>query len=232
MKQMLTFLLLLLSFTAIAQIKKGDKLVGVGIGAISYTSSDSKTTYSNTPTVYESEGSSFSISLNPNLGWFIMDKLAVGAAVNVSFNTSKSESRNSASTTTSDNKSTQPAFYIGPFARYYFGTGTKGAPFVQGNFQLGTSGGKSESQTSSGASSETTTKPKGDWNAGVVVGYEHFVTPNIGLFGSFGLNYGKSKTSYEYRPSTGVGYDYTSEYSRFLIPVNIGLQVHILGRQK
>jgi hypothetical protein len=86
--------------------------------------------------------------------------------------------------------------------------------------------------TSSGASSETTTKPKGDWNAGLAFGYEHFVTPTIGFYGSIGFNYGKSKTEYDYKPSTGTGYMYTSEYSRFYIPVNVGLQVHILSPKK
>ena len=105
-------------------------------------------------------------------------------------------------------------------------------PFAQVNFQIGIYGGKSESKTSTGSSSETTTKPKGDWNTGVSFGYEHFITPNVGFYGSIGFNYGKSKTMYEYRPSTGTGYDYTSEYSRFYIPVNVGLQVHILGKGK
>ncbi len=102
-------------------------------------------------------------------------------------------------------------------------------PYAQINFQYGISSGKSESHTSTGASSETTTHPKGDWNTGVTFGYEHFVTPNVGIFGSIGFNYGKNKTEYQYRPSTGSGYDYTSEYSRFYIPVNVGIQVHILG---
>jgi hypothetical protein len=233
MKQLtLVALLLCAMLTASSQIKKGDKLVGVSFGSISYTNSDSKTTYSNTPTVYNSDGSSFSISINPNVAWFVQDNLAIGAGVSVSFYTAKSESSNTSSTTTSDNKSTQPQFYIGPLARYYFGGSPKGSPFVQANFQIGFSGGKSESKTSTGASSETTTKPKGDWNAGVAFGYEHFATPNIGIFGSIGFNYGKSKTDYEYRPSTGNGYDYTSEYSRFYIPVNVGIQVHILKGTK
>ena len=103
-------------------------------------------------------------------------------------------------------------------------------PFAQANFQYGISGGKSTSRTSTGASSETTTHPKGDWNAGAAFGYEHFCTPTIGVYGSIGFNYGKSKTMYEYRPSTGSGYDYTSEYSRFYIPVNVGIQVHILSK--
>jgi hypothetical protein len=215
--------------TAVSQVKKGDKMVGVGIGSVSYTNSDSKTSYSNTPTVYNSDGSSFSISVNPNVAWFIQDNLAIGGGVSASFYTSTSKSSNTSSTTTSENKSTQPSFYIGPLARYYFGGSPKGMPFAQVNMQYGIYGGKSESKTSGGSSSETTTKPKGDWNAGVSFGYEHFVTQNIGFYGSIGFNYGKSKTVYEYKPSTGNGYDYTSEYSRFYIPVNVGLQVHILG---
>jgi hypothetical protein len=230
-KIILAVLMLSIVFPVAAQIKKGDKLVGVSFGSISYTNSDSKTTYSNTPTVYNSDGSSFSISVNPNVAWFVQDNLAIGGGVSVSFYTAKSESSNTSSTATSDSKSTQPSFYIGPLARYYFGSSTKGSPFAQANFQIGFSGGKSESKTSTGASSETTTKPKGDWNAGVAFGYEHFVTPNIGIFGSIGFNYGKSTTDYEYRPSTGNGYDYTSEYSRFYIPVNVGIQVHILKKK-
>lgn len=220
------------SFAAFSQVKKGDKLVGVSFGSISYTNSDSKTTYSNTPTEYNSDGNSFSVSINPNVAWFVQDRLAIGGGVSVSFYTSKSNSSNTGSTTTSESKSTQPSFYIGPLARYYFGGSPKGMPFAQANIQWGISGGTSESSTSTGASSETKTKPKGDWNAGAAFGYEHFITPNIGLFGSIGFNYGKSKTEYEYRPSTGNGYDYTSEYSRFYIPVNVGLQVHILGKKK
>lgn len=217
---------------AFSQTKKGDKMVGVGFGSISYTNSDSKTTYSNTPTVYNSDGNSFSISVNPNVAWFVKDNLAIGGGISVSFYSSKSNSSNTGSTTTTESKSTQPSIYIGPLARYYFGGSPKGMPFAQLNVQYGIYGGKSESKTSTGASSETTTKPKGDWNAGLSFGYEHFVTPNVGLYASIGFNYGKSKTNYEYRPSTGTGYDYTSEYSRFYIPVNVGLQVHILGKKK
>ena len=215
---------------AFSQTNKGDKLFGVGIGSISYSNSDSKTSYSNTATVYNSDGNSFSISFNPNVAWFVQDNLAIGGGVSISFYSSKSKSSNTSSTTTSESKSTQPSFYIGPLARYYFGGSSKGKPFAQVNFQYGIYGGKSKSETSTGSSSETTTKPKGDWNAGGTFGYEHFITQSVGFYASIGFNYGKSKTQYEYRPSTGTGYDYTSEYSRFYIPVNVGLQVHILGK--
>lgn len=213
-----------------SQTSKGDKLVGVSFGSISYTNSDSKTTYSNTPTVYNSDGNSFSINVNPNIAWFIQDNLAIGGGISVSFYSSKSTSSNTGSSTTTTSKYTQPSFYISPLARYYFGGSNKGKPFAQVNFQYGIAGGKSKSESSGGSSSETTTKPKGDWNTGLSFGYEHFFNASVGLYASVGFNYGKSKTSYEYRPSTGSGYDYTSDYSRFYIPVNVGLQVHLAGK--
>jgi hypothetical protein len=231
MKNLLATFLCIAWVSAFAQTKKGDKLWGVGIGAASYTNSDSKTTYTNTTTVYNSEGNSFNISVYPNIAWFINDNLAIGGSVNLSFYNSKSTSSNTGSTTTVETKNSQPSAYIGPMARYYFGGSSKGMPFAQVNAQYGIFGGKSTSKSSTGSSSDTKTKPKGNWNAGVSFGYEHFITPNIGFYGSLGFNYNKSKTTYEYNPSSGTEYDYTSDYSRFNIPVNVGLQVHILGKK-
>jgi hypothetical protein len=213
-----------------AGVAKGARLIGVSFGGLSYTNSESKTSYSNTPTVYKSDGNSFSISVYPSIACFVKDKLAVGGGISASFYSSKSKSSNTSSSSTSENTSTQPSFYLSPYARMYFGGSEKGMPFAQINAQYGIYAGKSKSTTSSGSSSETTTKPKGDWNAGMSFGYEHFVTPNVGFYGSIGFNYGKSKTTYEYRPSSGTGYDYTSEYNRFYVPVNVGLQIHLLPK--
>ncbi len=215
-----------------AQTEKGSKLIGVGFGSISYTNSNSQTTYSNTPTVYKSEGNSFSISVNPNVAWFVQDRLAIGGGVSMSFYTSTSNSSNSSSTTTSKSTSNQPAFYLSPYARYYFSGSKTGMPFVQLNAQYGISGGKSKSSTSTGSSSETTYKPKYDWNSGLAFGYEQFISKTLGFYVSVGFNYGSSKTTYEYRPSTGTGYDYTSAYKRWYIPVNVGLQAHLPAKKK
>lgn len=219
--------LLSASISLFAQVEKGSKLLGVSFGSISFTNSDNKTTYSNTPVIYKSTGNSASIYVNPNIAWFLANKIAVGGSVSVGFYTSKSTSSNSGSSSSTENTSKQPSVYLGPFARFYFGGSSKGMPFAQVNLNIGVSGGNSKSVSSTGSSSETKTIPKSDYNAGVTFGYEHFISKYVGLYGSFGLNYGKTKTSYEYRPSSGNGYDYTSEYSRFYIPVNVGLQVHI-----
>lgn len=227
MKKFFLLSIIAMSINVYAQTKKGDKLLGVSFGSISYTNSNSETSYSNTATIYKSDGNSFSISVNPTVSWFVQDNLAIGGGISLSYYISNSNSSNTGSTTTTDNKYNQPSVYISPQIRYYFGDNDNGMPFAQLNAQYGISGGSSESKTSTGSSSKTTTKPKGDWNAGVSLGYEHFITHNVGFYGMVGFNYGKSKTLYEYRPSTGTGYDYTSKYGRFYIPFNLGLQVHL-----
>jgi len=231
MKKSIIYSFLMFMFiTSKAQTLKGDWLLGVSIGNISHTSSNSKTTYSNTPTVYDSKGSSTSFSINPTAGYFIRKNHAIGAFLSISRYVSNSKSSNTSSSTTSDSKSTQPSFYIGPFWRAYFGSNEKTLPFAQIGFQFGQSGGSSKSSTSTGASSETTTNPVADWNLGGTFGFEHFLSKNIGAFMSVGANYGEIKTKYFYRPSTGTGYDYTSSYNRLYITFNIGIQVHILSR--
>jgi len=232
MKKLILFFIACITVISVsAQTEKGSRLIGVGLGSLSYTNSTSKTSYSNTPTVYNSDGNSFSISVNPNIGWFVKDRVAVGGGVSVSFYSSKSNSSNTGSSTTSESTSTQPSFYIGPYVRYYFSGSKSGMPFLQANAQYGIYGGKSKSKTSTGSSSETTTHPKGDWNAGATFGYEHFVSSYVGLYFSVGFNYGSSKTEYEYAPSTGTGYNYTSQYSRWYIPVQVGLQVHLPAKK-
>jgi hypothetical protein len=234
MKKILFSMLLITMVTsAMSQVRvpwnvaKGTKLISVGFGGLSYSGNDSKTSYSNTPTVYNNNGNNFSISVYPSVAWFVQNKLAIGAGISVSFYSSSSKSSNTGSSTTYDNKSTQPSFYLSPYARLYFGSGAKGMLFVQANGDYGIYGGKSTSKSSSGSSSETITKSKGNWSAGASVGYEHFISDYVGFYGRIGFNYSSSKTDYDYKPSTGTGYTYTSEYNRWYVPVNIGLQVYL-----
>jgi opacity protein-like surface antigen len=116
--------------------------------------------------------------------------------------------------------------------RYYFGSSEKGRPFAGVNGSFGMYFGNSKNVSSSGSSSETTYKPKGEWSVSATGGYEVFLTPNIGLYGTIGVTYGGSKTDYEYVPSSGTGYTYTSDYKSWSVPVSVGLQVHLAPRAK
>lgn len=215
------------SFMAFSQTSAGQFLVGASLGSGSFTNSKSTTTYSNTPTIYTSDGNSTNFSINPTIGWFPINNFAIGSYLSFSSYKSSSTSSNTSSTTTSKNEYNSPSYYIGPFARFYFGGGNQGKAFAFGSYQWGSSGGTSKSSTSSGSSSETKTIPKANTYTTVGIGYEQFLSNMVGLFFQVSYNMSHSKTLYEYRPSTGTGYDYTSEYNSNYVSLSIGFQVHL-----
>lgn len=231
MKKTLFILLAGCTLAVNAQTFRGDWLIDCCFGGLKYSGSDSRTSFSNSPVVENNDRNSFSIRFNPGGGYFVRDNLAIGGGINFGYSNRKNETTNTTSTYTRTTESTMPSFYIGPMARYYFGGSDKCRPFTQFDFQLGMSGGKEKEETSFGAgiNGETTTTSKNSWKTGLSVGYEYLFTPNVGIYGSLGFNYEKGKTTYEYRPDNNPGFDETNEYSRFYIPVNVGLQVHILG---
>jgi len=209
-----------------AQISKGSKLVGTSFVFGSISGSESSTTYSNTPTVYNSTGNSFNFGISPNVGFFLADGFALGGQLSLSIYTSKSDNSNTSSTTTSESKYNQPSVYVGPFARYYFVKGQKMSPYAQVEGSVGINPSKSDSSNSLGSSSKTDGKGF-SWDAGLRLGFEYFISDYVGLNTFVGFTYGNSKTDYEYRPSTGTGYDYTSDYNRWYVPVGLGLQIHL-----
>ena len=231
-KQILLFVTLLIVLFVSAQTEKGSKLVSVGIGGFNYGHSDYTTSYSNTPTVYNSTSNSFNIYINPTVGCFLMDNLAVGGNINFGYYSSKSKSSNTGSTTTSDNTYNSPSIYVGPFARYYFGAGSKGKIYAQVNVSYGFYPSKSKYTPSTGGSSETTTKSKGNYSFGPTFGYEHFISNYLGMYISLGYSYNYSKYTNDYVPSTGTGYTYTSVQKYSSIPLSLGLQVHLPKKGK
>lgn len=234
MKHLLLTTILSLSafFNATAQTEKGCKLLGASIATISNNSSESSTSYSNTPTIYSSKGSSFNISLNPNIGFFVMDNFAIGAGISIGMYKSTSKSSNTSSTTTTTSKYTSPSLGISPFARYYLSKSTTGKPFVEVAIMGNRYGGKSRSETSTGSWSETKTTPKFDRGAAFRLGYEHFLNNSIGIFASIGVQFTSTETDYSYTPSQGTGYTYTQTYKNFYTPINIGFQMHLVKPQK
>lgn len=227
MKKLTLIVALFAAFSLNAQISKGSKIIGTSFASVSVGGSNSTTTYSNTPTVYEGKGNSFSFSVNPYVGFFVADGLAVGGQVYASFYSSKSDNSNSSTTTTSETKSNQPSFGVGPFARYYFVKGQKMSPYAEVSGGLDFNSGKSDTSTSTGATSSTKTKPYTGWNVGPKLGFAYFISDYVALNVYAGFNYSASKVTYEYRPSTGTGYDYTNDYNRWYVPVGFGLQVHL-----
>lgn len=95
--KLITLLTLLLSITCYGQLEKGTFLVG-GTASISKASSK--------PDGEERLGN-FGFTINPNIGYFIYPKLAVGTTATLGYSKP-------------DEGVSNFGYFIGPFAKYYF----------------------------------------------------------------------------------------------------------------
>lgn len=154
----LSFLMLLLlasiSF-AHAQTEKGGLMVG-GTGGLNFLDLSEET----------GAGTIFSFSIAPNVGYFVTDGLAVGAAVGLGF--SNNDNSNSSN------------FSFGPFARYYINLGdaalkpfaTAGVGFSRSTFNPD----QGDKVTRDGTSLQ------------LGIGATYFLTRNVGLEAILGYN--------------------------------------------
>jgi outer membrane protein len=109
------------SLGAFAQFNKGRMIVG---GTAEFSTNTNKNRSGGTTVT---NGTTTSLSISPNFGYFVIDNLAVGASLGLSLSKWNSKGSNGTdSNTTSIN--------FGPFARYYLPFGL----FFQGKFNLGT----------------------------------------------------------------------------------------------
>ncbi len=136
----------LLSVPAFSQIQKGNILVGGDIANFN---------------LGLEKGSVFSMTINPKLGFFIQDNLAVGPDINLGLS--------------SFSGTTAFSYGIGALARYYFSDKANITPLRHSRIFLeGTAGFRGENVSGGGSSTN-------GLGLGVGPGYAYFITPNIGL---------------------------------------------------
>lgn len=227
----ITTMLLCSIFAANAQTERGSKLIGVYFGDIRMNRTENNTSYSNTPTVYNYTGKSLNLQIGPTVAWFISDNLALGGNLTLGYYKSESTSSNTGSSTTTTSTYISKSLYFNPTLRKYFGKGAKGKPFAEIGISSSFYPYESKSSTSTGSSSETTTKTKYDRSGNFRVGYEYFVSPNIGFFAMAGVQVAESEYENKYRPSTGTGYDYTTSSKGTYFPISFGLQIHCISKK-
>lgn len=116
---LITTLSLGVLFTANAQVE--DEISGPRLettGALPITQGNWMAGGSIANLDYNFEIESFNFNLNPKLGYFVADNLALGAAIGLFIQ--------------SVNDETSTTFNIGPFARYYFGEPSPASKFYGG----------------------------------------------------------------------------------------------------
>lgn len=160
MKRMI-FTLLVVMVAAIgakAQYNQGRMLVG---GGANFTANTDKSKNGGT-TVTNSKTTSF--GLQPRFGYFVIDNLAIGAALDFGTSVTKYE--------TNDDKDKYTSIALAPFVRYYLPQNI----FFQGQFGFGSA--KDKHEESNGADTEVKYNLF-NWSLGV--GYAAFITDNIAI---------------------------------------------------
>jgi hypothetical protein len=145
MKKLIGIFVIALSFCSLqsnAQIQKGNILVGGDLAGLHFGS-----------------GGYFNVNIDPKVGFFIRDNVAVGAYVNFGLTTAKDQS-------------TVTTYGVGALARYYVNDPKTnvlkhGRLFFEGN--VGIEGNNTKNTSTNGL------------GLGIGPGYAYFITPNIGL---------------------------------------------------
>ncbi|MEI9921621.1 MAG: hypothetical protein WDO14_22950 [Bacteroidota bacterium] len=197
MKRIVTVLALaMICSSAFAQFNQGRWLAG---GSVGFRATTSKTK-SNSTTVTNSHSTYFTIA--PDVGYFVIDKLAVGASLALVAGSNKQEG--------SSNKTTGSSISLSPFVRYYLDQGI----FFQGQFGFGHASSKTKN-----ANGSTTTK-YGTSNWSLAAGYAYFLNDYVAVEPSVG-----------YVSNTDKYKNPDAKFIDGSIFLNVGLQVY-LGPRK
>ena len=199
MKKIVTVIALaLICSGAYAQFNQGRYLAGGSVG-FSATTSKAKTDAATSTYLH-----STSFNISPDIGYFVIDNLAVGAALNLSSSTSKGDGNDNSKTTLTN-------FSLTPFARYYLSQGI----FFQGQVGFGTG---SRKEKENGSNTTTTTK-HGVFDWALSAGYAYFLNDFVAIEPMVG--YGSSADKYK-DPDI-------KDISSGLF-INVGLQVYLGAR--
>jgi outer membrane protein len=199
MKKIVTVIALaLICSGAYAQFNQGRYLVG---GAVGFSATTGKAK-SNSATSTIGHYTSFSV--NPNVGYFVIDNLAVGAGLGLGVSTSKGDGND-------NSKHTNTKFTLTPFARYYLDPGI----FFQAQVGFGS---ESDKDKNNGSNTTTTTK-YGVFNWALAAGYAYFLNDYVAIEPMVGF---KSE-SLKNKDADVKGIDSG-------LFINIGLQVYLGAR--
>ena len=242
-----SLILVLNSIALHAQFSKGDKMVGASVASVFFNSGNSDITVASIGSNI-SKITSYGVSITPSIGWFISDKTAVGATININPNGQKTTYEENGNTYQSD-KSNGFNIGLGGFVRNYFSSNGDWMPFGQLSLNAGISNLKTDGffyyksgvpyykYTYSGNSS-------GGFfaNAAFAAGLTRMMGENAGLDIFIGYNYSYNKntfkrttlyylTSTDTNPSTGKN-ETTTKFTNNGFVLGVGFQVFLNNKKK
>lgn len=240
---------LFISLISSGQFQKGDRMIGATIGSAVFNSGNADISVasigSNT-----SKTNSYTVNINPSIGWFINSQTVAGLSLNINPSNQKTTYEQNGSTYQSD-KSTNFNIGFGGFARNYFSskTGNSLLPFGQlslnggisnlktEGFFYGGSGATSYKQTYSGNSSGGFY-----FNTSFSAGFTKLVSQHTGLDFYLGYNFAYNKNTFKRTTLRDDGIDgsidtrseneTTTKFTNHGFMIGVGFQVFLGPRTK
>ena len=239
--------LLLTCISASAQFNKGDRMVGASVASIFFNSGNSDISVASIGNNI-SKVTSYGISITPSIGWFISEKTAIGATLNINPNGQKTTYEQNGSTYQSD-KSNGFNFGIGGFARNYFSGNNTLLPFGQFSLNAGISNLKTEGFFYGGSGASTykqsySGNSTGGFfaNANLSAGLTKMLGENAGLDFYIGYNYSYNKNTFKRTSLRDNGNDgtidergeneTTTKFTNHGFVLGLGFQVFLKGKRK
>lgn len=237
LKGFLLTIIIFLSLSASAQLKKGAHFIGATIGSSVFSAGT--TEYSQG---YASDNVNFNISLSPSYGKFLKDNLVAGVSFLVNSSYQKINYKTLSDTIYNSSKWTSTDIGLGLFSRYYFSTEKKLIPFlhgfVNGGIGFGNNSGFNFGNDGVGAYMETykgKTSNRSFVNAGLNFGVTRLLNPTVGIDAYAGYVFSYSRLTSEttsVREYTSGGsveqeFSSTQKFTGNGLNVGIGVQVFL-----
>lgn len=199
-----------LSLISAQVLDQGNFVMGSKIGI---SANDSRVSVRTNTVDQKGEGpSAFQLNFAPNVGYFLIDNLAVGMGLDYTFN--RLENPNQDKTDDSD-------LLFGPFARYYLPVGDDMAFFLETDFGFG----NSSDQQYIGEDRQSINTHV--FAFGLGPGFTIFSTQDIGIEALLKYNYARSQFETE---NGGVNTTTTTRTNQF--DVSVGVQFYFGGVRK
>lgn len=188
-------------------LDKGNFVIGTTLG---FSAADTKVSYSISGVKEKGNGpSALQLNFAPNVGYFLIDYLAVGIGLDYTF---------SQVTDPNEDRRNDSDLLFGPFARYYLPVGDDMAFFLETSFGFGNA---SDDQYIGENKQSINTNV---FALGVGPGFTIFSTDDIGVEALFKYNFASSQFDTE---NTGVKTSTNTRTSQF--DISVGIQFYFGG---
>jgi hypothetical protein len=226
-----------------AQFSKGMRITGATVGGIFFNSGKYEYNSPAPTNGYTSTTNSLGITLSPIYGWFISDKVVVGARLNSGYQYEKYiDAESNVTFRKKENKNL--SIGLGGFVRNYFSAASSFIPYGQLQIDAGMGSSTTEGFNYTNSYKEVYTgKSSADFSAStsLIAGVTKMLNNHLGLDFFTGYTYSYNKNDFKTNYSRDIDFngsideagvsDISTKFSNHGFSIGAGLQIFLSGKK-